>query len=43
MPDTPTRPFAVVTGGSNGIGYELARQFVENGYDVLIAARMLDT
>ena len=39
MPDTPTRPFAVVTGGSNGIGYELARQFVENGYDVLIAAQ----
>ncbi|WP_294393340.1 SDR family NAD(P)-dependent oxidoreductase [uncultured Sphingomonas sp.] len=33
-----TRPFAVVTGGSNGIGYELARQFLDNGYDVLIAA-----
>lgn len=31
-------PFAVVTGGSNGIGYELARQFADNGYDVLIAA-----
>jgi short-subunit dehydrogenase len=30
--------FAVVTGGSNGIGLELARQFVENGFDVLIAA-----
>jgi uncharacterized protein len=33
-----TKPFAVVTGGSNGIGLELARQFVDNGYDVLIAA-----
>lgn len=33
-----TRPFAVVTGGSSGIGLELARQFAENGYDVLVAA-----
>jgi short-subunit dehydrogenase len=32
------REFAVVTGASSGIGYELAKQFVENGYDVLIAA-----
>ncbi|XYD09054.1 SDR family NAD(P)-dependent oxidoreductase [Methylobacterium sp. NMS12] len=39
MPDTAPRPFAVVTGGSNGIGYELARQFAENGYDVLIVAQ----
>lgn len=38
MLGTPSRPFAVVTGGSNGIGFELARQFVDNGYDVLIAA-----
>ena len=38
MTDTnTTRPFAVVTGGSNGIGLELARQFLANGYDVLIA------
>lgn len=35
---TNTRPFAVVTGGSSGIGLELARQFATNGYDVLIAA-----
>lgn len=33
-----TKPFAVVTGGSSGIGYELAKQFADNGYDVLIAA-----
>src|SRR3954454_11264653 len=32
------RPFAVVTGASSGIGYELARQFAEHGYDLLIAA-----
>jgi short-subunit dehydrogenase len=37
MTDTSTRPFAVVTGGSNGIGLELARQFLANGFDVLIA------
>jgi uncharacterized protein len=31
-------PFAVVTGGSSGIGYELARQCLKNGFDVLIVA-----
>ena len=31
------KSFAVVTGGSNGIGLELARQFLANGFDVLIA------
>jgi uncharacterized protein len=30
--------FAVVTGASSGIGYELARQFAEHGWDLLIAA-----
>jgi short-subunit dehydrogenase len=30
------QPFAVVTGASSGIGYELAKQFAQNGYDVLI-------
>ncbi|MCJ2054531.1 SDR family NAD(P)-dependent oxidoreductase [Methylobacterium sp. J-070] len=39
MPNDTSRPFAVITGGSNGIGFELARQFVENGHDVLIAAQ----
>ncbi len=38
MSDTIRRPLAVVTGGSNGIGYELAKQFIANGHDVLIAA-----
>src|SRR3954454_5013305 len=32
------RPLALVTGASSGIGYELARQFAEHGYDVVIAA-----
>ena len=37
MSDT-TKPLAVVTGGSNGIGYELAKQFAQNGFDLIIAA-----
>lgn len=31
-----TKQFAVVTGASSGIGYELARIFAENGYDLLL-------
>jgi NAD(P)-dependent dehydrogenase (short-subunit alcohol dehydrogenase family) len=31
------RPFVLVTGGSSGIGYELAKLFVANGFDVMIA------
>jgi len=32
------RPLAVVTGASSGIGFELARQFAINGFDLIIAA-----
>ncbi|WP_256371316.1 SDR family NAD(P)-dependent oxidoreductase [Micromonospora sp. 15K316] len=32
------RPLAVVTGASSGIGYELAVQFVEHGFDLIVAA-----
>jgi uncharacterized protein len=38
MTTPSTREFAVVTGASSGIGYELARQFAEHGYDLLITA-----
>lgn len=31
------RPLALVTGGSSGIGFELARQFAQNGFDVAIS------
>jgi uncharacterized protein len=38
MDTTDLRPLAVITGGSSGIGYELARQFALHDYDLLIAA-----
>src|SRR5947209_4477363 len=33
-----TKQFAVVTGASSGIGYELAKQFAQHGFDLLITA-----
>jgi uncharacterized protein len=33
-----SRPLAVVTGASTGIGYELAKRCAENGFDLLVAA-----
>jgi short-subunit dehydrogenase len=36
--NTTPRPLALVTGGSSGIGLELARQCLSNGFDVIIAA-----
>jgi short-subunit dehydrogenase len=34
----PTRPLAVVTGASRGIGRELAGEFARGGFDLVIAA-----
>ena len=33
-----TRPFAISTGASSGIGFELAKRCAKEGYDLLIAA-----
>ncbi|MDB6157088.1 MAG: oxidoreductase [Gammaproteobacteria bacterium] len=33
-----TRPLAVVTGASSGIGLELARECAQNGFDLVVAA-----
>jgi len=38
MDASTIRPFAVVTGASSGIGYELAKQFAQNGFDLLVTA-----
>ena len=35
---TEERPLALVTGASSGIGYELARQFADNGFDLIVTA-----
>jgi uncharacterized protein len=38
MTDSDTRPLAVVTGASSGIGLELAKQFAAHGFDLLVNA-----
>lgn len=35
---TDTRPLALITGASSGIGLELARQFASHGYDLVVNA-----
>lgn len=39
MAEMTTRPLAVVTGASSGIGRELGKQFAEHGFDLLVAAQ----
>ena len=42
MADASPAPYAVVTGASSGIGYELAKVFAGHGFDLLIAAEDAD-
>ena len=38
QPSDLTAPLALVTGASTGIGFALARQFLDHGYDVVVTA-----
>ncbi|MBF9132610.1 SDR family NAD(P)-dependent oxidoreductase [Plantactinospora sp. S1510] len=38
MTNPTGKPLAVVTGASSGIGYELAKQFAQHGFDLVVAA-----
>lgn len=42
MDEKKYQGWAVVTGASSGIGFELAKQFVQHGFDVLITAEDAD-
>ena len=42
MSQPAARPLALVTGASSGIGRELAKQFAENGFDLIIAAENVE-
>jgi short-subunit dehydrogenase len=39
MGNSSSRPLALVTGASTGIGLELAKQFASNGFDLVVTAR----
>jgi short-subunit dehydrogenase len=38
MDKVHSKPLAVVTGASSGIGFEIAKLCAENGFDLVIAA-----
>ena len=39
MADETNKKYALITGGTSGIGYELAKLFAKDGYNLVIAAR----
>jgi short-subunit dehydrogenase len=42
VPESSVRPLALVTGASTGIGLELAKQFAEHGFDLIVAAENVE-
>ena len=42
MSEPAVRPLALVTGASTGIGLELAKQFAEHGFDLIVAAENVE-
>ena len=43
MPGGDTKPYALVAGGSKGIGYGIAEALAKRGYNLILIARHLDT
>src|SRR5881275_1200989 len=39
MAEVNNNRYALVTGGSSGIGFELAKLFAEDGYNLILVAR----
>ena len=42
MSESSPRPLALVTGASSGIGRELAKQFAQHGFDLIVAAENVE-
>ena len=38
-----TKPIALITGASSGIGHSLCEEFAKDGYDLILTARSVET